>query len=226
MPLINKNHLFIHIPKNAGRSIEEFFSVRNKNDLLKPPRRNLLNLFAKYLLNISCNSENKNKLWGSIDYVLCSQHLSYQEIELLELINLEQLSRIKTFAVVRNPFSRAVSTFKHFKKDHESFETFIHRFFKNTISSDHNKIAHRRSQLDFLIDTNGDFCVDDILRFENIINDFEKFCKKYNYKNPNNLKHIGKNSDEFSYRNYYNTKTKEIISDIFSDDLNFFEYDF
>ena len=226
MPLINKNHLFIHIPKNAGRSIEEFFSVKSKRDLIKPPNRNILNLFAKYLLNISSRTETKKKLWGTLDYVICSQHLTYQEIELLEIIEYGRLKKIKTFAVVRNPYSRAVSTYKHFKKNNENFENFIYRFFKKDFKSDHNKIAHKRKQLDFLVDTKGKFCVDDILKFENFNIDFKKFCNKYNYKNPNEIKHIGKSFDKYSYRDYYNTNTKKIIKNIFSKDLNYFKYDF
>ena len=108
----DRNALFVHIPKNAGRSIEAM--------LLPPPltpdsgRRPVLNRIAHLLQTLTADRTPARFLLGSLDVVVASQHLTHQEIRLLGLLPASTLASAYSFCVVRNPYDRILSTLKHF----------------------------------------------------------------------------------------------------------------
>ena len=65
MPLLADQRLiFIHIPKNAGKSIEEYFLGPHGPSM---GTRTFANRAAKYLLNKTTNEKAKRNLLGSYD---------------------------------------------------------------------------------------------------------------------------------------------------------------
>ncbi len=219
--------LFIHIPKNAGKSIEIAMGFVDRKTKANPRGRSILNGIAKKFLNLTTRQKNKEMLWGPIDYVLSGQHLTCQEIELLNFIDILEFQEALKFAVIRNPFDRAISTFTMFTQS-TSLEEFKFFWDKKSIDIklDHNKVAHRRSQLSFLLNTRGKMEVDELIRYENLDEDFQDFCKKYNFNIPI-LPHIGaRQCLKKDYRTFYDRESKEMIQDYFKEDFEAFGYVF
>ena len=223
--LSEKKLLFIHIPKNAGKSVEQALGVVSEKIIIRPKTRSPLNLTAKFFLNKTQNHSTRSRLFGSYDYVLCAQHLTLQEIILLNLIPSAKLRRCIKFAVIRNPFTRAVSTFRHFTKGScvGDFISFWKEF-PHYHGVEHNRVAHMRGQVDYLRDCSGRLAVENLIRFEDLNCDYSMFCKKYGLVN-HKLPHIGVIRD-FDYRSFYNSEAKGIVSHLFAEDLDTFKYSF
>lgn len=226
MPIIDKYHLiFIHIPKNAGKSIEDALMGVGAS---RKGRRTNLNRAAKYLEKITEDKKVKETLIGSLDYTLCTQHLTYQEIEILRLTTPDKLSTYKKFAVIRNPYDRIISTIMHFYRNEKiessiDFQAFLQKWLSKE-PKDHNQIAHRRTQTEFL--TGKEKLLDcEIIQFENINTDFELFCKQ-NGINVDTLGWSGKQRAERDYRSFHTEITKKITEKYFEEDLENFKYRF
>ena len=224
----DKRILFVHIPKNAGKSVEVALGLAQDGDLAKLGRRNMANRISTYLQRKTGSSDSRDVLHGTLDVALCAQHLTYQEILLLDLIPRRDRDDVRTFAVCRNPWSRAYSTFKHFDTAHVSdplaFERFCRTWYEEQPSS-HNTLAHQRRQVDFVLDTRGRQAVDRILRFENLAGDFADLCADWALDAPP-LPHIGKQGTQSSYREIYTDVAKSIVKELFAEDIEFFEYEF
>ena len=63
-----------------------------------------------------------------------------------------------------------------------------------------------------------------ILKIENITNELSEFCERNNfsYQPVSTLN----TSNHLDYQHYYDKETRDIIGDLFSDDIDFFNYDF
>ena len=220
----NLNLLFIHVPKNAGKSIESSLGIATDKLLQAPRTRSFSNLVAKYLLNKTQNRMARSCLFGSFDYVLCAQHLSYQEIEFLNLIPRLKLQNVCSFAVIRNPYDRALSTYRHFNKD-TSLSGFK-VFWKNAIGHsilDHNVIAHLRTQRSFVVNAHDEIAVSKLLRFERLRADFDEFVKKSNIS-VRPLSHLGRHPT-LNYEDFYDKDAKLLVQGIFKEDFDEFSYE-
>jgi len=147
---------------------------------------------------------------------------------LLGLLPPQSRDGLRTFAVARNPWARAVSSFKHFSPHIEltpaDFENFCERWYDEP-SADHNVLAHKRSQVDFVLDVRGKNGVDRVIRFENLADDFMALCRDWKL-DANELPHIGKQGSGVDYRALYTDRSRKIIDDRFAEDAEFFGYTF
>ena len=145
------NILFIHIPKCAGKSFEVALNLTTKEEAFKYTWRSFLNKVSKYFLILTRDKKSKLRLWGVLDISLTSQHLTYAEIELLDLLDRTILDESIKVAIVRNPYDRAVSSYNHMNQNHKykNFLDFAKNYYLET-SKRHNDLAHKRSQIDFL----------------------------------------------------------------------------
>jgi hypothetical protein len=74
MPIFHKHKLiFIHIPKNAGKSIEAGFLGRKGPDSGK---RSHLNAACKLLMRLTSKPVPQRDLLGSLDYTFAAQHMT------------------------------------------------------------------------------------------------------------------------------------------------------
>jgi hypothetical protein len=211
--------IFIHIQKAGGSSIQRLFEA----------------LDPQLVTHIGIDpAKNRPKHCFATDIAEVTGH--------------EMFTDYTTFSVVRNPFDRLVSWYWMLKlrsfeeanpdiietegdkvnfalidelnKQAATFEEFVH------LPENHSSGLFKRfffNQLDFISDSNG-IIVDHVLRFENLQDDFAGFASAQGISGQ--LTHMNKTPREADYRRYYNDTTRQLISERFRRDLNYFDYRF
>tara|TARA_R100000030_G_scaffold33309_1_gene24820 strand:+ start:491 stop:1099 length:609 start_codon:yes stop_codon:yes gene_type:complete len=200
--MISHKHkfIFIHIPKNAGTSIESIFWSRGAQ-----------------------------KIDGS--------DIHYDTIDEITAYN------YFIFSIKRNPYCRIVSLWKYWTSvwiplfAHNKVEIELNKydwdfssFCKNfPIFADVIEKYHKKERVHFLpqvsINDNPNYVkVDFWMRFENLQEDFNIVCdkigipqQKLSHKNKTNHKH---------YTEYYDDKTREIVAELYTKDIEYFGYKF
>ena len=127
------------------------------------------------------------------------------------------------FTIERNSWDKVVSLY-HWQKKTEpqhnitDFTTYI-KYKKNL----YNK-------KDWLLYTDQNkLKVDFVIRFENLNDDFKYVCSNLGMPYSDNLKSIQLKSTirkNKSYRDFYTDETKDIVSNVYSNEINFFNYIF
>lgn len=230
MPVFHDlNLLFVHIPKNAGRSIEA--ALLGNTGSPDDGRRNIVGGTAAALQKISRSAFAERYLIGTIDRAFAAQHLTYAEMQMLGVFEEESAKAWRRFCVVRNPFDRAISSVMHSvlidpaaPDDPASFEKALEHWLDRPLA-DHNQRAHRRPQFDFVIDNYGKTAVDKILRFETLGDDFAQLAAELD------LTHLqlgwrGKSTRLQTYRDYFTSHARKLIEREFAVDLEAFGYAF
>lgn len=195
--------IFIKTRKTAGSSIEKFFydTLRNTDIIFAgmPPEN---------LKPINCTSKNPEHRGQKF----ITKHYPYE------------WGNYFKFTIERNSWDKVVSTYHWQKKQipnmkHNDFTSYILNGKKMWDKKDWN-----------LYTNNDKICVDKIIRFENINEEFRSICKyleiPYNNELEKNLKLKGNIRPKDNYKNYYNEETKQIIKNVFSNEINYFQYTF
>ncbi|MBT4345804.1 MAG: sulfotransferase family 2 domain-containing protein [Flavobacteriales bacterium] len=141
-----------------------------------------------------------------------------------------------SFAFVRNPFERLYSSYLFLKNgginkhDQKAYETYISKYndFEDFILNGLNnkiiyEITHFIPQVDYLCDFKNNILVDFVGRFEKLDEDIRVLSKKLNMKI--NLDHLNFNEKK-DYQLVYTKKMIEIVSNLYSKDLEIFNYKF
>jgi hypothetical protein len=81
-----------------------------------------------------------------------------------------------------------------------------------------------RTQLDFLVDANGELGVNFVGRFEHLGRDFTTVCELVGVPDRG-LRHENK-SDRGPYQQYYTAETREMVARAFKPDIDYFGYAF
>lgn len=176
------NALFIHIPKNAGRSIETALFPAGVGSA--SGRRRWVNRAAHLAQRLTTNPTAPRYLVGTCDVSLAAQHLTLSEIRLLGLLPERATRPVFTFCVVRNPYARAISSVWHFRNrladryrldDRPDAAQLEHALaaWADLDPADHNLRAHQRPQADFVFSRENRNAMDMTLRFERLNEDFE-----------------------------------------------------
>ena len=168
------------------------------------------------------NVYENDKIWGRL---LIDPELD--DIRADFKLRNEWYPRIITYSVVTNPWNRAVIAFNDRKKINLlppdlTFENFILSISKFQNSTSVPKSV--RSQASWLEYTQPDGTiktVDHIFRVEHLDEDFKVFQEFFEEYTP-----IVWRDPIPEYRSYYNDTTKQIIKDIFKDDIERFDYTF
>ena len=124
------------------------------------------------------------------------------------------------FCFVRNPFDRVVSLFHHRSRSHKiSFENFV-----SDIDPENRVTTSLKS---FLCDQNGDFLVNDILKFEELNDALPKFLNKSGISiTTDDIPHLNASDDRLSYRDYYDDELKEKVKNLYEYEFERFGYSF
>ena len=221
------NCLFVHIPKTAGQSIEQYFMDQLGLDWEKDRHQLLLGNNP----NHNCGTEKLAHL-SAAEYVRCG-HVEPAEFESLF-----------KFSFVRNPFERIVSEYRYRNYfHHRSFRDFV--LDKLPRPGWDDKYRHVMPQYDMLHDDNGRLLVDFVGRFENLEADFGYVCRQLGtseaplrHRNRSdkwtrNLKRRVRNfvfrngeSAKSGYRSFYDEATLDAVKRLYGRDIETFGYRF
>ena len=200
--------VFIHIPKNAGQSVESAFlsdlelSWNERAPLLLRPR-------------VDCDNKTPPRL----------AHLTGNQYVELKYMTEQMYNSYYKFAICRNPWDRAFSLYKYLTKGSKPFAKFVKEDFEREIHQRYHWFA--MSQAKYLLGNDQQLLVDRILRFETLESDFKEIATKLGLKSTI-LPHVNKskNPAKTSYRDEYCEESKKIIAEIYADDIKLLRYTF
>ena len=219
--------LFVHVPKTAGQSVEQFFMDR---------------------MGLDCDSDRAEVLLGdNPDTTRGTQklaHLSAWEYVNDGFIERGEFDSLFRFSFVRNPFERIVSEYRYRNYfHHRSFRDFV--LHKLPQPGWDDKYRHVMPQFDMLHDPEGRLMVDFVGRFETLQKDFDKVChwlgledSTLPHRNPSNkksrnLKRKVRNAlffngenDKRHYSEFYDGKTLAAVERLYEKDIKAFGYRF
>ena len=199
--------VFIHIPKNAGQSIELTFltdlglSWNQRAPLLLRPR-------------VDCDNDSPPRL----------AHLTGSQYTELKYMTPEMFDSYYKFCVCRNPWDRAFSLYKYLTTQSKPFKRFVIEDFEQEIYREKQWFA--MSQSKFILDKNKNLLVDEIIRFENLDSDFKKIAAKVCLKKELTHANKSKNKGKKGYQEVYCKESKKIIADLYADDIELLGYKF
>jgi hypothetical protein len=221
----DRNLLFVHIPKNAGRSIEA--ALLGPTGSPDGGRRSWPNRLATGAQRRTAAVDVRERLIGTLDVTVAAQHLTFAEIELLGVLPAGQLAQCRRFSVCRNPFDRAVSSVFHFggnPLDQSEFERALYRWLDRP-PRDHNELAHRRTQAAYVRDSRGQPAVPHMLRFERLCDDFEQLMGEFGIDGVW-LAWRGESRRARNHRDYFNASARRAVERAYAEDLDQFGYAF
>jgi len=219
--------VFIHIPKAAGQSVEQYFL--HKVGLDWQTR-------APLLLR-----KNDDPTMGPPKLA----HLTALEYTTYNYLSQQEFDSYYKFSFVRDPFTRTISFYKYLGyHSMVTFDVFVKNYLPKLIKEQYWFLM---PQVNFLYD-NDKPLFDFVGRFENINSDFEKVCtalnmpdadlphanksKKEKYerlklirKDPSVLKHLSFNLKEGKgVADYYTDELKDIVYNMYKPDFEKFGY--
>jgi len=200
--------IFIHIPKTGGTSIENAIwpslNDRRPSDLW---------------MGFTSEFENRYQT-GGLQHLLAK----YVQLEVGERI----FNEFYKFAVVRNPFDRAVSQYTYMAgrpdlrsfigmNEGDSFEKYL-ALIKSRLH------VQWECQHKFIFDDRGTLLVDRVARYERFQEDLSEILTVIGV-DPRVMGHDLKGA-RGEYREYYDEDAKEMLVDLYREDLRLFNYAF
>jgi len=218
--------LFVHIPKTAGQSIENYFLnldglnwgkrasllLRRNNDRKKGPER-LAHLTAEEYLDYDYLSEN-------------------------------DFSNFFKFTFVRNPWARLVSEYRYRNLDRKvEFKKFV---MSGLPEEDYYSDSYRHvmPQYRFIFSANMELLVDFVGKFENLQEDFNLACSRIGVS-QGHIPHIvstgrfkrllnkiftpvlpNNKLSKTDYRSFYDNDLKAYVEEMYKKDVSLFDYRF
>jgi len=230
--------IFIHIPKNAGQSVEHVFLK-----LLDLDWETRAPLLLRY---------NDQPELGPPRLA----HLKAREYVPCKYLTQEQFDDYFKFAFVRNPWDRMVSIYKYFGWDrYVGFKTFVVKKLAKVWRDNYWFVG---PQSDFVCNENGDVIVDFLGKFETLDADFDHVCRQLGLPSTE-LPYINKSAKQKvklsfdakdalkyarwlyrmrtipsikvvpgfdNYQDYYDDECREVVADLYKTDIQLFGYQF
>ena len=207
---LDKKYLFIHVPKVAGQSIETML-LREHGKTWKQR--------APYLLR-----ENKDPTLGPPRLA----HLSIAEYITCGYISRREFDSIYKFAFVRNPWDRVVSMHRYLTRSEMAFEDFV----KKVLLNKNSTLSYfTKPQTFYTKDPLNRLKLDYIGKFESLREDIEVIKKNIGMPSAK-LPHLNQSKGAAlepgtnSYRKLYTPETREIVRELYLQDICEFGYSF
>jgi len=228
--IISHSHRFIFIKsiKTAGTSIEAVLSnYCSGSDIVTP-----LNNFA---FNRDENGKFLHQSMNAEDFKEIGQHV--EALSVKNKVPGDVWDDYFKFSIIRNPWDRAVSDF-HWKKRQDPAFNPRKRFYHH-LGVPFDEMATLKKQFSNYIrgdnwDNNdsfyildGELCVDFVIRYENLADDFNEVCKKIGVQTIS-LPHLkgGIRKKNYHYSEYFDEESKAIVAERHRHDVRLFGYQF
>jgi hypothetical protein len=208
--------LFYWIPKCAGTSLWNVLTRFSHHGLLKTRKR-------------YTGFDNRG--------VVSFGHYNIQDLVDDGVVEQAYLEKAFKCCFVRNPWDRLVSLYSYYSKHDKvtsDFEGFCLKLGKRRILGLGLKIPRvgmyhtqdfnqANCQLDWIPKKDNHLLVDFVGRFENIADDFARLCELTGIEGE--LPALNR-TDHAAYREYYTTKTADIVAQYYRRDIEAFGYEF
>ncbi len=203
----HKHFIFIHNYKVAGVSIKRSLSG-TKNAAAELGE---LTALQKRILSV----------WSNNSLYRLSDHMTAAELK--KEIPAGIFKRYFKFGFVRNPWDHQVSLYEYMRSSPDHFqhkEISMLKDFEEYIDWRVNRNVH--FQKDFFFE--GDEClVDFIGKYEHLERDFQAVCRRLGILAG--LQHLNKSPRYSDYRQYYSSRTIELVAEAFDEDIRLFGYE-
>ncbi len=218
--------IFIHIPKNAGTSIESKICSEEGTGNLLPDHRTILDLEP-------ISPAKLVKLYRADQLYSMARRAKYFTRRNKIGTFYKPSGRVRyenyyKFTVVRNPWSRAYSWYRNVMNDinHRnryriSHDCSLHDFVTFHLDNQHAL----RAQFYWLYDSRGNIPVDFVGRFENLDADFSKIAKTIGLKNAE-LPRERYTGASASYAEAFNDRAKDAIWKRYKKEIEYFGFEF
>ena len=194
--------IHVHVPKTGGQSIRLLLEPGEKNVDAFDCRGRGLGEKATHLFASEMRDSDRQGIWGGYF----------------------------SFAIVRNPWDRAVSEYLwrkrrcHIRVSFETFEAFVQGLTTGW-EYEMDDYRHVVAQSQFLCDEQGEVMVDFVGRFENLESDVDEVRKRLNVT-AGDLPKFNISAKRGHYSGYFTEETREIIARLYADDIELFGYRF
>ena len=212
--MISHEHkcIFIHIPKTAGTSVNEFFHPGIKFKVSQPDYKRLFGWCPKRKLHM--------------------QHATSKQLLETALVTEAQWNTYFKFTFVRNPWDRSYSDYLWIQKYASikgSFNDYLNRTneFASILNDNSNYDYlgdHLLNQTDFF-DFEGKYKPNFIGRFENFETDIALVLKQLEIEEKFGL-HKNKSIRHSHYSNFYTKSRMEKVRHIYEKDITLLKYSF
>jgi len=197
--------IFIHVPRTAGSSVES---------VLWPGERTEADLWMGFTTRYG----NPYQTGGL-------QHLTARLVR--DLVGAQTFDDYFTFAVVRDPWDKAVSQYAFMARrpdlrellgmaEGDDFRTYL-RLIRDATH------VQWEPQVSFVCDQGGRVMVDRLVRFERFETEFAAVLQRLGVDAP--VPHIH-GTERKPLRDYYDDETRALVADLYRDDVATFGYAF
>jgi len=198
---------------------------------LREKRRRLVFVQTKYFCDFSFIHINKTG-GSSIEGALKAPLIHETALTFRDRIGTERWDKRFSFAIVRNPWDRAVSQFHYRRMTNQTglsdtsllFNDWIRNVFLTRSPQFMNEEIMFLPQIEWVSDEEGNIMVDYIGKFENLQQSWDDISERLN-RQPSRLPHK-KKSSRGDYQSYYDEESKDIVGDFFKRDIEAFGYSF
>ena len=237
--MISHHHrcVFIHIPKNAGQSVEQVFLDQ-------------LGLSYETRAPLLMRPNDKPELGPPR-----LAHLKWHQYVGCKYMTQDQFDSYFKFAIVRNPWDRAVSLYRYYRFQEKcSFKEFVMDELRGWMWRERQWFVG--PQADFICDSEGRLRVDFLGRFETLHSDFLRICERIGLP-AIDIPHVNVSISRIepqkvktsrtagpklkplwrrrrtvrfpifpSFREYYDDESRALIEDLYAQDVERFGYRF
>jgi len=145
------------------------------------------------------------------------------------------------FCFVRNPYDRVVSLYHHYLRMRKNWKVRNMKTFKTKLKfiitrppsfRDYVMNINTNDRLptsleSFLCDEDGKILVNEILMYENLKDDLQRFLKKLNISvTPEEIPHLNASADRKQYRQYYDEELIKKVKNLYEYEFKRFKYTF